>query len=78
MQFFLLSFQDIANILQKELGTNLGNNYIANPYNDYQVNTQADISSSKVNLEFEPTISLEQGIIEYIPEIKRLHGTSSS
>tara|TARA_B110000003_G_scaffold272188_1_gene307606 strand:- start:109 stop:1113 length:1005 start_codon:yes stop_codon:yes gene_type:complete len=72
------SFQDIANILQKELGTNLGNNYIANPYNDYQVHTQADISSSKVNLKFEPTISLEQGIIEYIPEIKRLHGTSSS
>jgi len=69
------SFQDISDILQKELGTNLGNDYITNPYNDYQMHTQADISSSKVNLEFEPTISLEQGIMEYIPEIKRLHGT---
>jgi ADP-L-glycero-D-manno-heptose 6-epimerase len=72
------SFQDIADILQKELGTNLGNDYISNPYNDYQIHTQADISSSRLNLDFEPIISLEQGIMEYIPEIKRLHGSSAS
>ena len=72
------SFQDIADILQKELDTDLGNEYIPNPYDDYQMHTQADISSSQANLGFEPIVSLEQGIKAYIPEIKRLHGTDFS
>jgi len=69
------SFQDIADILQKELGTNLGTDYIPNPYDGYQMHTQADISTSQTSLGFEPAISLEEGIKAYIPEIKRLHGT---
>ena len=56
----------------------LGNEFITNPYEDYQVHTQADIVTSKVNLGFEPTVSLEQGIKAYIPEIKRLHGQDIS
>lgn len=70
------SFQDIADILQKELGTDLGTEYIPNPYDGYQMHTQADISASKVDLYFEPKISLEAGIKTYIPEIKRLHHTN--
>ena len=69
------SFQDIADILQKELGTDFGTEYFPNPYNGYQMHTQANISTSKDNLGFEPKVSLEQGIKSYIPEIKRLHGT---
>ena len=69
------SFQDIADILQKELGTDLGTEYFPNPYDGYQMHTQANISASKDNLGFEPKVSLEQGIKSYIPEIKRLHGT---
>jgi len=69
------SFQDIADILQKELGTNLGTKYIPNPYDGYQMHTQADISTSRADLGFEPVVSLEEGIKTYIPEIKRLHGT---
>jgi ADP-L-glycero-D-manno-heptose 6-epimerase len=69
------SFQDIADILQKDLGTDLGTEYFSNPYDGYQMHTQANISSSKDNLGFEPKVSLEQGIKSYIPEIKRLHGT---
>ena len=69
------SFQDIADILQKELGTDLGTEYFTNPYDGYQIHTQANISTSKDNLGFEPKISLEQGIKSYIAEIKRLHGT---
>jgi len=69
------SFQDIADILQKELGTDLGTEYFPNPYDGYQMHTQANISTSKDNLGFEPKVSLEQGIKSYIPEIKRLHGT---
>ena len=72
------SFQDIADILQQELGTNLGTEYIPNPYDGYQMHTQADIRASKVNLGFDPVVSLEEGIKTYIPEIKRLHGTDMS
>ena len=70
------SFQDIADILQKELNTNLGTEYFPNPYENYQMHTQADISSSQENLGFEPVVSLEEGIKTYIPEIKRLHKKS--
>ena len=68
------SFQEIADILQKELGTNLGTEYFPNPYDGYQTHTQANISSTQTNLRFEPKFSLEEGINTYIPEIKRLHG----
>jgi len=69
------SFQDISDILQKELGTDLGTEYFLNPYDGYQIHTQANIDTSQDNLGFEPKVSLEQGIKSYIPEIKRLHGT---
>jgi ADP-L-glycero-D-manno-heptose 6-epimerase len=69
------SFQDIADILQNELKTDLDIEYFLNPYDGYQTNTQANISSSKDILGFEPKVSLEQGIKAYIPEIKRLHET---
>ena len=72
------SFQDIADILQKELDTNLNTEYFANPFEGYQLNTQADITSTKANLSFEPNFSLEEGIKTYIPEIKRLHGEDIS
>jgi len=72
------SFQDIADILQKELDTDLGTEYIPNPYDGYQMHTQADISASQANLGFDPVVSLEDGIKTYIPEIKRLHGTNIS
>ncbi|SMM99294.1 ADP-L-glycero-D-manno-heptose-6-epimerase [uncultured Candidatus Thioglobus sp.] len=70
------SFQDIADILQTELGTDLGTNYIPNPYDGYQMHTQASIMMSEINLGFEPKITLEAGIKAYIAEIKRLHGQS--
>ena len=72
------SFQDIVDILQKELGTDLGTKYFSNPYDGYQMHTQADIRASKINLVFEPVVSLEEGIKTYIPEILRLHGTDTS
>jgi ADP-L-glycero-D-manno-heptose 6-epimerase len=72
------SFQEIADILQKELGTNYQTEYFPNPYDGYQMHTQADISSSKTNLDFDPIVSLEEGISNYIQDIKRLHGTENS
>ena len=67
------SFQDIANILQKELGCDYGNEYFPNPFNGYQMHTQADISLSEENFNFEPVFSLEEGIKKYIPRIKEMH-----
>lgn len=72
------NFKEIADILQKELNTNLGIEYFSNPYNDYQMDTQADILSTKKNLSFEPKFSLEIGIKDYIPEILRWHGKDIS
>lgn len=65
------SFQDIADILQNELNTNLGTEYFDNPYTGYQTHTQADIQHTKSNLGFDPRFSLENGIKTYIPEIQR-------
>ena len=72
------SFQEIADILQNELDTDLGTEYFSNPYDGYQMNTQADILSTRKNLSFMPRFSLEKGIKAYIPEILRLHGTDIS
>ena len=72
------SFQEISDILQKELNTDFSTEYFTNPFSDYQMHTQADISSSKKNLGFEPKFTLEQGIQAYIPEIRRLYGSNSS
>ena len=72
------SFQDISDILQKELGTNFQTQYFTNPYDGYQMHTQADISSSRKYLDFQPKVTLEKGINTYIPEIKRLNGTKNT
>ena len=69
------SFQDIADILQNELNTDLGTDYFLNPFEGYQTHTQANISSSKNNLGFLPKVTLEQGIKSYIQDIIRLHKT---
>ena len=72
------SFQEIADILQKEFKTQFQTEYFPNPYQGYQAHTRADISASIKNLDFSPRFSLESGIKEYIPEILRLHNTDIS
>ncbi|MBP9565980.1 MAG: ADP-glyceromanno-heptose 6-epimerase [Sulfurospirillum sp.] len=66
------SFQDIADILQKELGTRLGTEYFTNPYSAYQMHTEADIAFTCKDLGYTPRVSLEEGIKAYVPEIKRI------
>jgi len=66
------SFQDIVNILQKELKTELKNEYIKNPFiGSYQFYTKADIKKTKKYLKYKPNFSLEKGIKSYIDGIKR-------
>ncbi|WP_152021103.1 ADP-glyceromanno-heptose 6-epimerase [Aliarcobacter butzleri] len=67
------SFEDIVNILQKELQINNSKEYIPNPYvGSYQFFTQANIETTTKYLGYEPKFSLEDGIKAYIPEILKL------
>ncbi|MGI7190706.1 ADP-glyceromanno-heptose 6-epimerase [Campylobacter coli] len=64
------SFQDIVDILQKELKTDLPCEYIPNPYvKSYQFHTEAKLDQT---WDYQPKFSLEEGIKDYLDEIKRL------
>ena len=70
------SFQDIVDILQKELGTSLECEYIPNPFiGSYQFHTEADIATTKEALGYAPAYEMEDGIKAYVPEIKRIYET---
>ncbi|NPA59951.1 MAG: ADP-glyceromanno-heptose 6-epimerase [Epsilonproteobacteria bacterium] len=70
------SFQDIVDILQKELGTTLKCEYIPNPFiGSYQFFTQADIEDTKDALYYNPRYEMEDGIAAYVDEIKRIYET---
>ena len=67
------SFQDIVDILQRELGTNLPCEYMPNPFvGSYQFHTEADITTTKETLGYAPSFEMEEGIRAYVSEIKRL------
>ncbi len=68
------SFQDIVNILKKELNINRNDIYIPNPFaKQYQFFTQADIEDTKKYLEYTPNFSLEKGIKADISYIKKIY-----
>ncbi|QOY55216.1 ADP-glyceromanno-heptose 6-epimerase [Candidatus Sulfurimonas marisnigri] len=68
------SFQDIVDTLQKELETDLKCEYITNPFvGSYQFHTEAEISSTKDALGYEPRYELEDGIKSYVSEIRRTY-----
>jgi len=68
------SFQDIVDILQRELGTNLPCEYIPNPFiGSYQFHTEADITTTREVLGYEPAFEMEDGIKSYVSEIKRVY-----
>ena len=71
------SFQEIADILQKELGTSYETKYIQNPHVGYQFHTQADISLSEAFLDYRPLWGLEEGIKDYIGYIKKIYEEES-
>ena len=67
------SFEDIVKILQKLLNTNLSIEYFSNPYKNYQTDTQADLTKTKKYIDFTPKYTLEDGIKDYISEIKLIY-----
>ena len=61
------SFNDLVEILNEVLGTNLEIEYIDNPYKGtYQANTQADTTKAEKILGFKAKYSLKEGIEDYI------------
>lgn len=70
------SFQDIADILQIQMGTNYKSRYIPNPHiGNYQFYTEAHIDETVKVLGYEPRFSLEEGIRDYAPHIKKIFET---
>ena len=70
------SFEDIVDILQRELNVDNSKEYIPNPFiGQYQFFTQANIQTTKENLGYEPRFELEDGIKAYLPEIKKIFET---
>ena len=68
------SFQDIVDILQKELETSLKCEYIPNPFiGSYQFHTQADIQTTREALDYNPAYEMEDAIKDYVSEIKRIY-----
>ncbi|MDD2791518.1 MAG: ADP-glyceromanno-heptose 6-epimerase, partial [Sulfurimonas sp.] len=68
------SFQDIVDILQRELGTNLKCEYIPNPFvGSYQFHTEADIETTREALGYEPAFEMEDAIRDYVSEIRRVY-----
>jgi len=67
------TFNDVVNILQKELGTSQKIEYFDNPYSFYQNHTEADISESKEVLGYAPNFELEDGIAAYKDELIEIY-----
>jgi ADP-L-glycero-D-manno-heptose 6-epimerase len=60
------SFNELVQILNQTLGTNLQPDYIENPHTHYQNFTQADLTNARQALGYEPQFSLEAGVADYM------------
>ncbi len=60
------SFNEIIEVLSKEVNKKTEVEYFDCPYEFYQKHTQADISKARELLGYEPEFSLEEGIKDYI------------
>lgn len=60
------SFNELVQILNQTLGTNLEPEYIENPHAHYQNFTQADLGAVRKALNYEPRYSLEEGVADYM------------
>src|SRR5499427_2180866 len=60
------SFNELIVVLNKCLGTNLQPDYFDNPHPHYQNFTQADLTSSRRSLGYQPQFPLEDGVRDYM------------
>ena len=60
------SFNELIDVLNKCLGTNFQPEYFDNPHTHYQNFTQADLTSSRRSLGYQPQFPLEDGVRDYM------------
>ena len=60
------SFNELVDILNRSLGTDLKPDYIENPHAHYQNFTQADLTNARKALGYEPKFSFEEGVADYM------------
>jgi ADP-L-glycero-D-manno-heptose 6-epimerase len=60
------SFNELVDVLNKCLSTNLRPDYIDNPHAHYQNFTQADLTNARNALGYEPRFLLEEGVRDYL------------
>jgi ADP-L-glycero-D-manno-heptose 6-epimerase len=60
------SFNELVDVLNDCLKTNFQPDYIDNPHAHYQNFTQADLTSARKALSYEPRFSLEDGVRDYV------------
>src|SRR5262249_6803872 len=60
------SFNELIDVLNKCLGTTFQPEYFDNPHAHYQNFTQADLTSARKALRYEPRFSLEDGVRDYM------------
>ena len=60
------SFNELVDVLNKSLGTNLQPDYFDNPHAHYQNFTQADLNNVRKALGYEPRFPLEEGVKDYM------------
>jgi ADP-L-glycero-D-manno-heptose 6-epimerase len=60
------SFNELIDVLNKSLETNLRPDYIDNPHAHYQNFTQADLSRVRGAIGYEPEYPLEAGVKDYM------------
>jgi ADP-L-glycero-D-manno-heptose 6-epimerase len=60
------SFNELIDVLNKCLSTNFQAEYFENPHAHYQNFTQADLTSARDALKYEPRFSLEDGVRDYM------------
>ena len=65
------SFNELVEVLNRSLGTDLKPEYIENPHAHYQNFTQADLTSVRRRLGYEPKYPLETGVADYMKWLYR-------
>ncbi|MFA6434458.1 MAG: ADP-glyceromanno-heptose 6-epimerase [Elusimicrobiales bacterium] len=65
------NFNRVIDCLNKAMGANLAPEYFDNPYGFYQLKTHADLRHAKAYLNYRPEWNLENGIADYVGEMKK-------
>ncbi|MDQ6622277.1 MAG: ADP-glyceromanno-heptose 6-epimerase [Verrucomicrobiota bacterium] len=60
------TFNELVQILNKSLGKNFAPEYIENPHAHYQNFTEADLTSARAELGYQPQFTFEEGVADYM------------